>query len=214
MAEGLKALLGCVQGEVSQHDSTGRSRVEQSRYTEHVVIPIPADGSHVISLVCRYCEQKVRVHVRSLQAIRTRRLTTRLAMGVSVCLWSAAAALLLVYFLTGYPQAPGREVALAGFLVALGAGLWIVVDGYDAFASDLVLGCQIERSPEEKNWSKHVSREGMKALPCHVLLDPEVEPAVPGEVSARDLRKPTVRTTIASPGSLSEASSGHSGRIA
>jgi hypothetical protein len=60
----------------------------------------------------------------------------------------------------------------------------------------------------------------MRALPCHVLLDPEPEPILGrGQVAADaslplEARKPTVRTTIANPGSLSEASSGHSGRLA
>lgn len=220
MTEGLRALLGCVQGEVSQRGSYGGVRVEPSRFTEHVLIPVPADGSHVVSLVCKYCDQPVRVRVRSAQAIRKRRFASRLTLAASVCLWSAAAALLLVYILSTYPLAPGREVALAGLLVALGAGLWIIVDGYDAFASDLKLGCQIERSPEESAWRKHVSREGMKALPCHVLLDAEEEPrealagAEAGGRLPKELRKPTVRTTVASPAELREDRPGRTGRIA
>ena len=220
MTEGLKALLGCVQGEVSQPGSAGKSPAEPSRLTEHVLIPVPADGSHVVSLVCKYCDQTIRVRVRSPQAIRKRRLASRLTLAASVCLWSAAAALLLVYIVSAYPQPPGLEVAVAGLLVALGAGLWIVVDGYDAFASDLKLGCQIERPPEENAWRKGVSREGMKALPCHVLLDAETEPAAglteawAGGRPRAELRKPTVRTTVASPDRLTEVRPGQASRTA
>ena len=171
MTEGLGALLGCVQGQVSQFDSLDGSREHQPRLTERVALPVPPDGTHLVSLVCKRCQQTVRVHVRSLGGIRRKRLLTRLALAGSVCLWSAAAAFLLLYFVTSYPRAPGQEVALAGLLTAIGVALWIAVDGHDAFGGDVTVGCRVERSAEELAWARRASPDALRAMPRHVLLD-------------------------------------------
>jgi hypothetical protein len=204
MSEGLTALLGCVQSEVSQLDASGKPQVYQHRLTERVVLPTPPDGTHYVAVTCKYCQQALRVQVQSRSSIRRKRLTTQLALGVSVCLWVAAAALMLVYFLNQYPATPGREVVVAGFLVVLGSIVWGRVDGYAAFAGDVAIGCKIERAPEEKAWSKQVSREVLRTMPRHVLVDPEYEPVSTGvsresaRASAAARRKPSLGTVAAS----------------
>jgi hypothetical protein len=205
MSKDLTALLGCVQSEVSHSDPAGQPQVYESCLTERVVLPRPPDGAHNVAVTCKHCQQAVRIQVRSRRLVRRTRLVSQLALGVSVCLWVAATALALLYFLDQYPAAPGREVLAAGILVALGAVLWVGVDRQAAFAGEVVAGCTIERTPAERAWAKSVSPGAMHALPRHVLLDPgqELTAAGLGSELARTIsaawRKPRVTSTTAAP---------------
>jgi len=173
------------------------------RLTQAVVLPIPPKGMQVATLVCKYCQQAVRVRVSDLSSIWRRRLASRLALAASVCLWVAAAAFVLLYFLDQYPVKPGREVALAGFLVVLGLVVWAAVDAQNAFGGDVAVGCRIEQTPGEKEWARRLSPEARRALPRHVLLEPEHEFASPhlrGEIGrnlAEARRKPSASSKVA-----------------
>jgi len=220
MSEGLSALLGCVQSEVSQFDPSGKLKEHVRRLTHRVVLPTSPKGTQAVTLVCKHCEQKVHVRVRSRGAIRSRRLVTRLALAVSVFLWVAAAAFLLLYFLEQYPATPGREVALPGVLAILGVVVWAGVDAQDAFGGDVAIGCRIERTPAEQEWTRRLTPEARRALPRHVLLDPEHEFAAAdlrGEIGrnlAVALRKPSASSAAASSGVTESAAPGSASRTA
>ena len=174
MEHGLKALLGCVQSaEVSGFHPSDRVQSRQSRMLEHVLLPLPQSGTHLVGVPCKYCQQTVRVRVQSRGGLFSKRLAARLALAVSVCLWTAGAALLLLYALTGFPQAPGREVVWSGVLILLGIGVWTAANAGNAFAGDVGVGCRIERTPEEERRLRQVPRENREAIPSHVLLEPE-----------------------------------------
>jgi len=171
MSEGLNALLGCVQSEVSQSNLSGVPEQHVHWLMQTVVLPTLPERAQVVTLACKHCQQAVRVRMSSRSAIRRKRLLTRFALAASVCLWVAAAGFLLLYLVDGYPATPGREMVLAGFLVALGVVVWASIDARDAFGGEVAVGCKIEHTREEKSREGWVSPRTRWAIPRHVLLD-------------------------------------------
>lgn len=175
MSRDFTVLLGCVQSEAWHSNPSGQPQVYETCLAERVTLPRPPAGAHHIAVDCKHCQQTVRIQVRSRRLARSKRLSARLALAASVCLWAAATALALLYVLDPSPSAPGREVLVAGILGVAGAVLWVSVDRQAAFASEVVAGCTIEHAPVEKAWARRVSPKLRKSLPRHVLLDPEQE---------------------------------------
>lgn len=201
MPEDLTVLLGCVSSEVSAAGPSSRPRLRERCLAQRVTLPRPPAGAHHAAVACKHCQQTVRIQVRSRRLAGRIRLSARLALAASVCLWAAATALVLLYFLEQYPASPGREAAVAATLVVLGAVLWAGADRQAAFAGEVVAGCAIERAPMETAWPKRVSPELAEALARHVLLDPEQESA-PG-LGAELVR--AVRAALGNPGATSPA---------